>query len=114
LHLTPAILAAGYDYLRATPPFNRWKLPPSEEISWHVINKAPHVDGFCTSFKNGTFRIEVNARKVKVTDTLLPALAHEACHVRLFSLGVKAHHGYAFKKLAKSVCRQHGWREELF
>lgn len=88
-------------------------MPESREISWRVTGKKQEL-GYCESQGGGNFRIGVSAKSIKATDTLMQTMAHEMCHVRCDLLGVKAAHGYEWKKLAKSVCRQHGWREELF
>lgn len=36
LHLTLEMLEGAYEYLRTTPPFRRWKLPPGADIEFHV------------------------------------------------------------------------------
>mgnify|MGYP001599110737 CR=1 FL=1 len=113
MHLTPSVLKASYEYLKACPPFSRWGLPDGDSIEWHVINKKD-IDGFCTEFKKGAYRIEINANKIKATETLMATMAHEMVHIRLFMQEVKALHGYEFKRLAKMVCKEHGFREELF
>jgi hypothetical protein len=37
LCLTPDILAAAYDFLRATEPFAGWRLPDSDIVGFHIL-----------------------------------------------------------------------------
>lgn len=119
MHLTPAILKANYNYLKETPPFRRWGLPEGDEISWFVTNTKKH-EGECSirrykdNRRKPIHRISISAALIKASDSLTQVMAHEMCHLRNDMVGVKSHHGYEFKRLAKMVCRDHGWREELF
>lgn len=117
MHLTPTILQHAYEYLKECPPFKRWGLPEGESISWHVTKETKR-EGWCkTSFgKDGEalHTIAASCVYIKTTDALMQIIAHEMVHIRCHMLGVKAHHGYEFKRLAKMVCREHGFREELF
>lgn len=119
MHLSPEVLRESYNYLKVTPPFRRWKLPDADEISW-IVSNTKRVFGECHSVKwkdnrlRKNYHILVSCSLVKTTDQLMQTMAHEMCHIRCEELGVKATHGYEFKRIAKSVCREHGWREELF
>lgn len=119
MHLTPNILRAAYNYLRDTPPFHRWKMPEADEVGF-IVAKTKRVYGECTISKpkdkrfRSLFNIAVSCDLVKSTDVLMETMAHEMCHIKCELLGSKSVHGYEFKRLAKSVCKQHGWREETF
>lgn len=112
MHLTPDMLAGCYDYLRTCLPFRRWKLPPSEEIKWHV---SAHKDrfGHC-DFEGGEHTIAISVKLVGRSDQLLRTMSHEMIHVYLDRIGVKAAHGRDFKRCAALVCRHHGFDEKTF
>lgn len=119
LHLTPEILEASYELLRATPPFRRWKLPHADDLEFRVTNHA----GVFASFhfddeRAGRERIHVSARHVKNLPLLLQTLAHEMCHLREAAISRRkagrANHGVAFKRLAAQVCKSHDFNPETF
>lgn len=107
LRLTPDLLAAGYDFLRETQPFRGWRLPPADEVGFHVI-RAPGFFADC-GWEHGVPIIRVSERKNGHTITVLSTLAHEMCHVRQFMTGDSANHNAMFRRLARSVCRAHGF-----
>jgi hypothetical protein len=112
LPLTPEILAASYGFLRATPPFCRWKLPPADVVEFRVIrNRKIHGDH---SLYEGRHRIRISEGAVAHTDTLVLSMAHEMIHVKLDSEGVKSEHGSDFHRLAKLVCKYHGFDPKMF
>jgi hypothetical protein len=51
LPLTVATLAHAYDYLCEFPPFDKWNLPPSEEVKFSIIKKADRYAHY--QFVNG-------------------------------------------------------------
>lgn len=112
MRLTPEILEASYEYLRSTLPFRRWKLPPAEEVEFHVIRK-PGLFGDCETVGDQHI-IRVSTAKVGRTQTLIETMAHEMVHVRLNGLGVKSEHGSDFRRLASQVCRHHGFDPKTF
>lgn len=106
LRLTPDMLAAGYDFLRETQPFKGWKLPPAEDVGFAVI-RAAHFADF--GFENGVPVIRVSETKNGHSVTLLATLAHEMVHLRQFRLGDSGNHNALFARLARAVCRAHGF-----
>jgi hypothetical protein len=112
LRLTPDMLAAGYDFLRATEPFKRWKLPEADEV------------GFCTLRDRSIFGdvgIEDGIPIIRVSEarnghavTLLATLAHEMIHLRQFQLADSGNHNALFRRLAVQVCRAHGFDPKAF
>lgn len=107
LPLTPDALYAAYEYLRATPPFRRWKLPQGDQVEMRVTRDK----GYVGLAKEGSRFpvICISAFHVGRTQTLIETMAHEMIHVHLDSKGVRAAHGAAFRKCAASVCRYHGF-----
>jgi len=118
LPLTPNVVEAAYDYLRATSPFKGWKLPPGDEVAFTVdcdrVNEAAHyVDG-----RARLHTIWISAYNVETTDALMQASAHEMIHAYqdgvLHTGSRRVHHNAAFIRLARSVCRYHGWDVRTF
>jgi hypothetical protein len=101
--LTPEMLAAAYDLLELTPPFNAWNLPPSESLRFEVF-QSKEVAGDYTDKC-----IRVSSHHIGTVRSLVMLVAHEMVHLHLDLLGVKdwRRHGRAFKKLAAEVCKHH-------
>jgi hypothetical protein len=112
MHITPEIVRAAYDYLRTTPPFKRWSLPPADEVEIRIM-KHPEARAWCVDNVNPPV-ISVSETLVGRTQTLIETLAHEMVHIYLNRKGVKAHHGSDFKRCAASVCKQHGFDPLIF
>lgn len=116
LPLTPELLAAGYDFLREAKPFKGWKLPPAEEIGFHVIGAKDYHGVTCydTLDPAGTFIIKVSAAKNGHIATVLATLSHEMIHCRQVLVGDSGNHNAMFDRLAKQVCRLHGFDLKTF
>lgn len=112
MHLTPDILAATYDWLRALPPFRRWGLPPSDEVEFHVTS-ARKTFADCL-VRDGRVRIRVSSANMAHTTTLVRVMAHEMCHVRADLQGEKTTHGRLWRRAADQVCRLHGYDPKEF
>ena len=115
LRLTPPILQAAYDFLRSTPPFNRWKLPESDDIEFRVAHSKTWC-GLFDSGKDGGPRISISSRLVGDTDHLIEVMAHEMVHVHQDHRGQQdsGEHGAGFHRLAALVCRHHGFDRKRF
>lgn len=118
LALTPAMLAGAYEYLRTTPPFRTWKLPHADEVEFHITlhrdrygdhNEIPRPVEHC---------IRASAHNVKTTLSLLELMAHEMIHgyqdVVRKTGSKRTPHNAEFKRLAKRVCKIHGFKYEGF
>ena len=115
LALSPAILEAAYDFLRTTPPFKSWKLPPAEEIRFRVMS-AKDCRGWHT-FNNGEHDIAISRSVIGRTSALMETLAHEMIHV--YQINKKSwtkntEHNAEFWRLAKIICKHHGFDPKLF
>lgn len=112
MHLTPEIIAASYEYLRHTPPANRWKLPPSDELAIKVLStreRMGHVRD------NRPIELAVSCKRVSFTSTLMATVAHEVCHIRAYAQGAKGcGHGYLWQRAAAQMCRAHGFDPREF
>ena len=112
LKLTPDMLAAGYDFLRTTAPFSKWRLPDSDELGFHVVRDA----GLSADFgvEQGVPYIRVSDANNGLTVTLLGTLAHEIIHLRQYLTGDREHHGPRFRRMAAKVCAIHGFDPKTF
>ncbi len=107
LPITPALLRATYDFLRVTPPFKSWGLPPGEDVVFKVTrSRNTHGDHL---LHNGVHTIRVSCIKVGYTAVLISLMAHEMVHAVCDLEGVRSAHGKAFKRRAAAVCRYHGF-----
>jgi hypothetical protein len=107
LPLTPDLLRASYNFLRATPPFKSWGLPPGEGVKFRVTRSRKTQGDHL--LLNGAHTIRVSCVKVGYTASLLALMAHEMVHVVCDREGVRSEHGASFKKRAATVCRYHGF-----
>lgn len=118
LPLTAEMLAAAYDYLRVTPPFNRWNLPESEDVKFSVSKSARDYAAYRWDGKQHT--ICLSAKAIGFTNTLHLYLAHEMVHMHLEERGWESRtggpdtHNAAFRKLAARVCAAHGFDPKAF
>lgn len=112
LVLTPTTLEKAYEYLRATQPFARWRLPVGGDVVFKVI-RTPHEHGWY-KMKNGRHIIAASHGAVGHTLTLMASMAHEMCHMRECLMGKQPNHGAAFRKMSKQVCKFHGFDPKLF
>lgn len=114
IHITTDTLETMYELLRTTKPFRAWKLPPGDEVDFHVTN-AERYQGLY-SFENGRHCIRLSYRYFKTLRPVAEIMAHEMCHLRERLLGVRADimHGAVFHKLADQVCRIHGFDRGQF
>ena len=112
LRLTPERLAAAYDFLRAFPPFDRWRLPPGDEVRFHVA----YVDNWYGHYSRlrRSHRIDISAVTVGHGDTLLRTMAHEMVHVRQNLLNKSTVHNAEFRRLGGVICSRFGWDPKAF
>ena len=115
LKLTPHMLAAGYEYLRTTPPFVRWKLPPADEVQFRVSRKTSRFGEYWTEGEEHV--ISVSDLSTGHTATLLTTLAHEMVHLHQHVTKTEtkgAVHNAQFRRLAARICKYHGFDPKAF
>jgi hypothetical protein len=112
LRLTPDMLAAGYDFLRATLPFSKWRLPESDDLGFHVVRDSSLSADF--GVERDIPFIRVSEASNGHTSTLLASLAHEMIHLRQHLTGDRELHGPRFKRMAARVCAIHGFDPKIF
>lgn len=117
--LTKETLMAAYDYLRTTPPFNKWNLPEPEDMVFKLI-KDPHHYGWHEAMgRKGKQKhsIAISLATVGHTSTLITTMAHEMVHLHQAMTGQATsgvQHNAAFKKAILSVCKHHGFDPKAF
>ncbi len=79
MNLTPQNLAHMYTMLKGLRPFNRWKLPPLEEIRFEVTNDVDSLGTYC--FIEDIHVITISRAKNGHLDTIIKTLAHEIIHM---------------------------------
>jgi len=113
-NLSPMILAASYELLRSTKPFNRWHLPQAQNIRFRVYRSKA---------ERGQLEREGERLIIGVSEhsnghlySLLETLAHEMVHLRMILLGMRSWnaHGVHFERLARQVCAAHGFDLKAF
>ena len=107
MKFTERRLAAMYDLLRTMPPFNRWKLPPSDQVNFcasarrdcmgeHTVHRSCH-------------RVMVSTLKHGHFDSVLETLGHEMVHMAQAIDGEQRTHGEGFERRARAVGKAFGW-----
>lgn len=115
LALTPRMLETAYEYLRSTPPFRGWKLPPADDVEFRVIRTHKfHAQCWPPS---SVKRIDFSMWGVGHSDTLIRIMAHEMVHLKIWLDGGKREkddHGPNFRRHARIVSRHHGFDPKEF
>lgn len=112
LHLTPAVLAAAYEYLRSTRPFRAWKLPHADAVEFSVTRHRDREGDHCVYKRTDDHVIRASENLIRTTDDLMQLMAHEMIHARQHhtkSAPKNYGHNAEFKRIAARVCREHGW-----
>lgn len=111
LHLTPAMMEATYDLLRATAPFRRWKLPEADDVIFCVQTMQAHAN---FRMRAGKHCYTVNPQKTYTLRTLVEHMAHEMCHGRQELIKARDTHGATFRRMRAQVCAHHGFDPGTF
>jgi len=114
--VTPQRLASLYDFFRACPPFNRWRLPESDEVEF-VTSPRRDLQGECAVFPDGTNVITISTALNGHFDNVASILAHEMIHLgqRIRKMETaNTMHNADFTKQAKLACRRFGWDYKAF
>lgn len=111
--LNAEMLAHAYDYLCSLPPFDKWNMPPSEDVKFHVI-RGDHYAHY--QMIGGVHNISVSAKMVGRHENLLSTMSHEMVHLHCRAARIKMRnpHGKAFQAFADEVCKIHEFDRKLF
>ncbi len=118
LKLTPSIIEGAYEFLRLTPPFRGWHLPHADDVTFVVSRHRNHV-GYHRGISRKIYDHEIGISEACVghTNTLLRTMAHEMIHQyqqRMRTETPNTEHNAEFNRLARTVCRFHGWDVKEF
>jgi SprT-like family. len=108
LPLTPEIMEAAYEFLRFTPPFKNWRLPPGDDVVFHV--SADMIIGYYTRDHN--HHIALSSKRIGTTALVMHIMAHEMIHLHQALRKTETRnteHNAEFDRLAKRVATIHGW-----
>lgn len=114
LHITPELVEAGYEMLRLSPPFNRWALPHVDEVVIHATPIKGTGNRGCQGehwFDGKQHHIRINPKRHHTLASMLMTLAHEMIHMRESMLAIRSDvfHGKDFQRMARQVCKCHGF-----
>ena len=115
LPLHPDHLVAVYDMLSAMPPFDKWKLPHSDEVMFIVCRSKANRGDYHWNGERHVIR--VSSLYNKRLQALVEVMAHEMIHLHEEEAGLSrpgVQHSTTFQKLAKRVCKIHGFDEATF
>jgi hypothetical protein len=112
--LSAEMLAHAYEYLACIPPFNKWNLPPSEDVKFLIIRRADRYAHY--QMIGGIHHIAVSSKFVGRHEMLLATLAHELIHLHCEASGMTTSnpHDKAFHKFADRVCKIHDFDRLTF
>jgi hypothetical protein len=124
LHLNRALLKHAYELMAESPPFNKWNLPDSSEITF-VVSRSRSTMGYHRFWKDGFIikslkhEIGISARCVGSLPLLLQVMGHEMVHLyqvhtkpRTDTKGVE--HNPAFHRFSDIICRTHSFDRHGF
>ena len=113
LLLTPERCAAIYECLRAFPPFDKWRLPPAEEVEFRTPNRK---DIFGEYIEFDPHIITLSLTNIGHYETAHRVIAHEMLHLSQAIAGTrtKSQHNADWHKRARTVCRHMGWDYKAF
>lgn len=118
MKLTPAILQASYDFLRSTPPFNKWKMPPGKDVEFRVIRKRDRLGAYHGYIHDkGKHTIDMCGARLSHTSSLILIMAHEMLHLYQRVKGTEtsnSEHNAEFFRLTEIICKHHGFDPKFF
>lgn len=118
LGLTPDMAAGAYEYLRVSKPYRRWKLPEADDLGFRITRHNDRFGHFRGEALPGKIRdIAISESKVITNQMLVEVMAHEMIHLYQEIRGTgsnRVQHNAEFKRLARSICRTHGFDPKTF
>jgi len=107
-------LAIVYESLAKLPPFSRWKLLPSELITFKLTKDPDFYGRFTEGESAEPPLIEINPEMCDTFEEIVRTMAHEMIHLRQYLTGgIKpcrnGGHCKKFNRLARQVCEAFDW-----
>lgn len=115
--LNPERMRAVYAMLLEFPPFDRWTLPPPDEVEFELLADRDHAE--YNKDDDDKISIAVNPDTHLTLQQIIESMAHEMVHVRQDQVGrlpdiAERHHNAEFRKLARLVCKTLGFDVQKF
>lgn len=110
--VTADSIRSVYVLLLAFPPFCRWSLPKSDELTFYTVDFISEE----AEYDPNRNSIRVSTATVSTFLSLLAAVAHEMAHLRQNVAGrypVKRMHNADFKKYARQICKHFPFLDPL-
>lgn len=109
-------MRAIYTMLLSFPPFDRWDLPPADEVKFIVL-KDLRTHGTYNSFARHEIGIHPDTHWTLLT--FIATMAHEMAHMRQEMTGKRPatkdeQHNRAFYSIARQICQRLGFDPERF
>lgn len=114
LPLNPERIAAAYDFLNVTPPFDKWNLPDSDDLIFRVAKSDLDHGWITTGRRHKKPVITISGATTGQTPKLFETLAHEMVHLHQYLTRQPQTHGPGFRKMAELVCKYHGFDPKAF
>jgi hypothetical protein len=113
--VTPDQLFAAYEFMRIMPPFSSYKIPPANEVEFHIVNDH-RLHGWHKKNENGLHVFAISRNSIGHTASLMLYVAHEMIHLVQAERGTntRAAHNAEFRKIAEKVCDMHGFDFRVF
>lgn len=104
---------AIYDCLRHFVPYTRMKLPPGDEVAFHITRHNTHLAHYtCERYKPGTHEIIVSDYWAWTIEQLVKVIGHEMIHMdqRIRKTdSLKVDHNREFQRIERKIARAMGW-----
>lgn len=105
-------LPAAYEYLRACEPFRRWGLPEADEVPFKVTRHRDRYGHMWGDKRSANAEIALSEANIGSSNKLIEKMGHEMIHFHQHlrrSETPGTQHNAEFRRLARQVCRIHGW-----
>jgi predicted SprT family Zn-dependent metalloprotease len=114
--ITPHRCAAVYDMLREFQVIGALKLPPADEIEFHVRQVKGYYGWYMSPTMTTDHAITVSQASIGHLTTLETTIAHEMVHLYQARAGTrtKSIHNAEFRRIGRRVCKELGWDEKAF
>lgn len=116
MKLTAEILAGVYEALRRCAPFQSWKLPPAEAITFQVTRHKDREGHYTRYVGTDEHFICVSGSRISHFDSLGVVMAHEMIHLfqALARHETRGEHNAHFRRCAGRVCKNLGFDPNVF
>jgi len=107
MKISPKNLADMYTMLKNCKPFNRWRLPPIEQIKFSVTDDVDSLGSYV--YYEGFHEITISRAKNGHLETIIKTLAHEMIHMLRGKTPKYALHDLFFLTRSRAVAAEFGF-----